>query len=87
MVTHLVAASWQPLPLSSSSIQMSAQEAGWWVVTPAGYRYPGNEAKKAAQESVVMLANKGGTLPLDRNNIKKLLVLGTLSVALSSRAF
>ena len=44
-------------------------------------------AKKAAQESVVMLANKDGTLPLDRSKINKLLVLGTLSVALSSRAF
>ena len=39
-------------------------------------------AKRAAQESVVMLANKDATLPLDRSKIKKLLVLGTLSVCM-----
>lgn len=33
-------------------------------------------AVRAAQESVVMLANGGSTLPLDPTKIKKLLVLG-----------
>jgi beta-glucosidase-like glycosyl hydrolase len=33
-------------------------------------------AVRAAQESVVMLANGGNTLPLDPTKIKKLLVLG-----------
>ena len=33
-------------------------------------------AVRAAQESVVMLANGDGTLPLDPTKIKKLLVLG-----------